>query len=111
MSPSVSGKMVANKRVLYDWTINPPKSVSLAALLQDSRIIAAHDRAVNATLRELETFAETRVRRDGPADGVRPTGNLVVACSPSQRQSGANLPTNPIREISRSKRDPELVLL
>ena len=74
------GKMVANKRVLFDWTISPPKSVSLAALLQDSRIIAAHDRAVNATLRELETFAETRVRRDGNADGARPTGNLVAAC-------------------------------
>jgi len=74
------GKMVANKRVLYDWTISPPKSVSVAALLQDSRIIAAHDRAVNATLRELETFAETRVRRSGNADGTRPTGNLVAAC-------------------------------
>ena len=74
------GKLVANKRVLFDWTISPPKSVSLAALLQDSRIIAAHDRAVSATLRELETFAETRVRRDGTADGGRPTGNLVAAC-------------------------------
>jgi conjugative relaxase-like TrwC/TraI family protein len=72
--------MVANKRVLYDWTISPPKSVSLVALFQDSRIIAAHNRAVKATLRELETFAETRVRRDGNADGVRPTGNLVAAC-------------------------------
>ena len=74
------GKRVANKRVLFDWTISPPKSVSLAALLQDSRIIAAHDRAVSATLRELESFAETRVRRDGAADGSRPTGNLVAAC-------------------------------
>jgi conjugative relaxase-like TrwC/TraI family protein len=74
------GKTVANKRVLFDWTISPPKSVSLAAFLQDSRIIAAHNRAVNATLRELETFAETRVRRDENADGVRPTGNLVAAC-------------------------------
>jgi hypothetical protein len=42
--------MVANKRVFYDWTISPLKSVSLAAPLQDSRIIAAHDRAVKATL-------------------------------------------------------------
>src|SRR5580658_7553014 len=65
------GKTVANKRVLFDWTISPPKSVSLAALLHDSRIIAAHDRAVSATLRELESFAETRVRRDGNADGTR----------------------------------------
>jgi conjugative relaxase-like TrwC/TraI family protein len=76
----VDGKWVANKRVLYDWVISPPKSVSVTALLQDSRIIAAHNRAVQATLQELETFAETRVRRDGNADGVRPTGNLVAAC-------------------------------
>ena len=76
----VDGKWVANKRVLYDWVISPPKSVSVAALLQDSRIIAAHNRAVQATLQELETFAETRVRRDGNAGGVRPTGNLVAAC-------------------------------
>ena len=34
----------------------------------------------STTLQELETFAETRVRRDGNADGVRPTGNLVAAC-------------------------------
>lgn len=74
------GKMVANKRLLYDWTISPPKSVSLAALLHDPRIIGAHNRAINATLRELETFAETRVRRDGNADENRRTGNLVAAC-------------------------------
>jgi len=49
-------------------------------LLQDSRIIAAHDRAVNATLRELESLAETRVRRDGTAAGVRSAGKLVAAC-------------------------------
>jgi conjugative relaxase-like TrwC/TraI family protein len=74
------GKMVANKRVLYDWTISPPKSVSVAALLHDQRIIAAHNRAVEATLRELEAFAETRVRRDGTADGSRRSANLVAAC-------------------------------
>jgi conjugative relaxase-like TrwC/TraI family protein len=74
------GKWVANKRVLYDWTISPPKSVSLVALLQDSRIIAAHNRAVQATLQELEAFAETRVRLNGAKNEVRPTSNLVVAC-------------------------------
>ncbi len=73
------GKLVANRRIFQDWTISPPKSVSVAALLGDSRIIAAHDRAVRAALTELETFAETRVRRGGSQDGVRGTGNLVVA--------------------------------
>jgi conjugative relaxase-like TrwC/TraI family protein len=76
----VDGKLVANRRIFQDWVFSPPKSVSLAALLQDSRIIGAHNRAVKATLQELETFAETRVRRDGNADGVRLTGNLVAAC-------------------------------
>jgi conjugative relaxase-like TrwC/TraI family protein len=74
------GKLVANRRAFQDWTISPPKSVSLVALLHDPRIIEAHDRCVRAVLRELETFAEVRIRKDGNTDGIRPTGNLVAAC-------------------------------
>ena len=75
-----NGKWVPNRRIFQDWTMSPPKSVSLVALLHDPRIIAAHNRAVQTTLQELETFAETRVRRNGAKDEVRSTGNLVVAC-------------------------------
>src|SRR5437660_6227193 len=36
----------ANRRVLYDFTLSPPKSVSIAALIgDDQRIIDAHDEA------------------------------------------------------------------
>ena len=37
----------ANRRVFYDFTLSPPKSVSIAALVgNDKRIIEAHDEAV-----------------------------------------------------------------
>jgi conjugative relaxase-like TrwC/TraI family protein len=68
----------ANRRVFYDFTFSPPKSVSVVGLYQDDRILALHDRAVRVALTELERFAETRVRRTG-ADAERPTGNLVGA--------------------------------
>jgi conjugative relaxase-like TrwC/TraI family protein len=74
------GKWVANKRIFYDWTISPPKSVSIIGLLVDERVIKLHSHAVQAALRELETFAETRVRKGRTQDGARPTGNLVAAC-------------------------------
>jgi conjugative relaxase-like TrwC/TraI family protein len=68
----------ANRRVFYDFTFSPPKSVSVVGLYQDDRILALHDRAVRVALTELEKFAETRVRRTG-ADAERQTGNLVGA--------------------------------
>lgn len=74
-----NGALIANRRVYYDYTISPPKSVSVAALMLDARIVGAHERAVRVVLKELEAFAETRVRI-GQKDGGRPTGNLVAAC-------------------------------
>lgn len=59
------GRVVANRRVFYDFTLNPPKSVSVVGLLQDDRILDLHNRAVLDTMRELGTFAETRVRKAG----------------------------------------------
>jgi conjugative relaxase-like TrwC/TraI family protein len=70
---------VANRRVFYDFTISPPKSVSLAAFLgSDERIFAAHERAVRSALREFEAFAATRVRVRGEQSD-RLTGNCVAA--------------------------------
>ncbi|EIQ02192.1 TrwC relaxase, partial [Opitutaceae bacterium TAV1] len=40
-----SGRDVSNRRVFYDFTVSPAKSVSIVALMQDARIIEAHDRA------------------------------------------------------------------
>lgn len=72
------GKLVQNRRLLYDFTISPPKSVSVVALLQDARIVAEHDRAIACAMTELEKFAQTRVRKGG-ASNSRTTGNVVGA--------------------------------
>jgi len=69
----------ANRRIFYDFTFSPPKSVSVAALAgADERILEAHAQAVRSALRELETFATTRVRV-GKANNDRSTGNFVAA--------------------------------
>ncbi|HWA09455.1 MAG TPA: MobF family relaxase [Opitutaceae bacterium] len=74
-----NGVWTVNRRVFYDWTMSPPKSVSVVALLQDDRIIEAHARAVRVACKELEAFAETRVRLQGKRE-ERVTGNIVTAC-------------------------------
>ena len=69
----------ANRRVFYDFTFSPPKSVSIAAFIgDDRRIVDAHNRAVTASLRELERFAATRVRTEGDMSD-RQTGKIVAA--------------------------------
>ena len=69
----------ANRRVFYDFTFSPPKSVSLVAFLgADERILDAHERAVRCALQEFEKFAATRVRLAGARDG-RLTGNFAAA--------------------------------
>ena len=73
------GGSAVNRRVVYDFTFSPPKSVSIAALaMADERIVEAHERAVRSALREFETFTTTRVRVGG-AHGDRSTGNFVAA--------------------------------
>ena len=66
-------------RSLYDFTISAPKSVSIMAILGgDGRLIEAHEKAVAATLQELEAHATARVRQAGLNED-RPTANLAVA--------------------------------
>ena len=70
---------VANRRVFYDFTFSPPKSVSVAALVSGGdRIVAAHASAVKVALAELERFAAARVRGGG-SNTDRRTGNIVAA--------------------------------
>lgn len=72
-------RTVANRRVFYDFTFSPPKSVSVAALVaDDSRIVAAHRAAVTAAVRELERFAAVQVHGKVQAPD-RLTGNIVAA--------------------------------
>ena len=74
-----AGHAAANRRIFYDFTFSPPKSVSLVALAgEDERILKAHARAVKSALREFEAFASTRVRMGG-IQADRRTGNFVVA--------------------------------
>lgn len=67
------------RRVFYDFTCSAPKSVSvLAVTLDDQRLVTAHEESTRVAFRELETFAATRVRKQGNQRD-RTTGNLVAA--------------------------------
>ncbi len=73
------GATQSKGRNLYDFTFSAPKSISIMASLgQDDRLMAAHSRAVDETLKELEAHAHTRVRQAG-ANENRRTGNVVLA--------------------------------
>src|SRR5580698_9001439 len=51
MSPGREGdKRTLCRRIFYDFTISPPKSVSVIALYQDDRIVGLHNRAVSLAL-------------------------------------------------------------
>jgi hypothetical protein len=49
----------------FDFTIAPPKCVSVVGLYQDERILALYEQAVRQAMFELEKRAETRVRMLG----------------------------------------------
>jgi len=67
------------RRMGYDLTFSAPKSVSVAGLLDDERIIAAHDAAVKSALDFTETEgAQTRIKTGGEITREK-TGNLAVA--------------------------------
>ena len=73
------GQLTANRRIFFDFTFSPPKSVSIAALVAgDERIRGIHARATKAALVHFEKFAATRIRRS-EANGSRLTGNLAAA--------------------------------
>jgi conjugative relaxase-like TrwC/TraI family protein len=53
----------ANRRVFYDFTFSPPKSVSIAALVNDdARIVQAHREAVRIAATELERVCGALLR-------------------------------------------------
>jgi len=73
------GTTQSRARNLYDFTISAPKSVSIMAMIAgDNRLIDAHQAAVAEALKELESHAGVRVRKEG-ANEDRTTGNLVLA--------------------------------
>lgn len=75
-------RMKANRRCLFDVTVSAPKSISVMALVAgDDRIIAAHEKAVAATMEATERLAAARVRKGAAVDTQesRTTGNVVCA--------------------------------
>ncbi len=74
-----NGQETANRRIFYDFTFSPPKSVSILALVaEDARLVEAHHRALEVALLEFETFAAVRLRQKGSRDH-RLTRNIVAA--------------------------------
>jgi conjugative relaxase-like TrwC/TraI family protein len=70
---------VANRRVFYDFTFSPPKSVSIQTFIaRDKRILDSHNRAIRVAAKELECFAGTRVHH-GKRISERLTGKVVCA--------------------------------
>jgi conjugative relaxase-like TrwC/TraI family protein len=79
---SLAGKRTpaANRRAATDYTFSAPKSVSIAALVQqDDRVLAAHHQAVTTVLTILEQrYAQTRQMTETGRVRVS-TGNLMAA--------------------------------
>lgn len=68
-----------HRRVLYDCNFHLPKSASIAwAVKKDDRIIEAMEAVSGEVMAMMETYAGTRVRKDGK-DEDRRTGNLAWA--------------------------------
>ena len=71
-------KRNGTRRIFYDLTIAPPKSVSIAALIgNDKAIVTAHDKAVLAAMKEFENYAATRVQIN-KSKHDRFTGNIIA---------------------------------
>jgi conjugative relaxase-like TrwC/TraI family protein len=76
---AADGTKLVQGRSLYDFMISAPKSVSVLAILGgDHRLIEAHRAAVMEALKEIETYAASRVRQDGVNEN-RATSNLILA--------------------------------
>ncbi len=74
-----TGSAKLKERLGYDLTFSAPKGVSLQALVHgDQRIVAAHDKAVTAAIREAETLAMAR-HTVNKKTLIEHTRNLVVA--------------------------------
>ena len=75
----LTAKTVVNRRPGYDFTFDLPKSVSvLFAVGGDDRIRGAMERAIGATMREMEKEMHARVRKNGAFED-RKTGNMIWA--------------------------------
>jgi conjugative relaxase-like TrwC/TraI family protein len=75
----LTARMKDDRRVLTDFTFDAPKSVTLAYELGgDDRVLDAFRQSVRETMAEIETAAQTRVRKNG-SDTDRPTSSMIWA--------------------------------
>lgn len=66
-------------RAGYDLTFSAPKGISMAILVGgDKRLLDAHNRAVEITLREVESLVTARITENGKTETVA-TGTMVAA--------------------------------
>jgi conjugative relaxase-like TrwC/TraI family protein len=66
-----------HRTIGYDFTFDVPKSVSLLyGLTRDERIMRAFRESVDATMHDIESEMQTRVRKNGKNEDRR-TGNMV----------------------------------
>ena len=76
---TLTARQKDGRRVGYDFTFNAPKGVSLLyGLTGDERIKDAFESAVQATMQDMESAMETRVRKNGAFED-RTTGRAVWA--------------------------------
>lgn len=66
-------------RAGYDLTFSAPKGVSMAILIGgDRNVLDAHNRAVEVTMREVESLVTARITADGKTETLA-TGTMVAA--------------------------------
>jgi conjugative relaxase-like TrwC/TraI family protein len=74
---TLTARQKSNRRIGYDINFHVPKSASLLyGLTRDERILNAFRESVDATMQDMESEMQTRVRKDG-RDEDRTTGNMV----------------------------------
>lgn len=97
MGSRLTARTKENRRIGYDLTFSPPKSVSIVhAFSRDQRIVQALEESADAAMLLVEADAKTRVRR-GNQDIDRVTGELTWA-------RFTHLTTRPVNGIP----DPQL---
>lgn len=75
----LTARTKADRRVLYDFTFDAPKSVTLAYEIgRDERIRASFEQAVAQTMASMEAAVMARVRKGGE-DADRATANMIWA--------------------------------
>lgn len=102
----LTAKQQSERRVGWDITFNPPKSVSVLHVLSgNDQIVQAVQRAAKATLREMEKEARVRVRKGGK-DEDRVTGEIVAAMFRHYTTRPTPVPGK--KETDKSMPDPHL---